>query len=185
MRPLRCGVSLHSFLDRGLRGWGGDFSQNRVQNPHFIRLIIHPNAGFRGLVFSFFLVYVSFAGRKQRLKSNPQHRLGEMLQFTKANKCPQAPKIRFDKMIVWKLPAAGAEIFRLWARFPAGNAISIKAGGGKMSKISSALSGRSHILPNSISHIAIATHAPPTIRGTAKPYFPQNFRAPSAREEPY
>ena len=104
-------------------------------------------------VFSFFLVYVSFAGRKQRLKSNPQHRLGERLQFTKANKCPpQAPKIRFDKMIVWKLPAAGAEIFRLWARFPAGNVISIKAGGGKMSKFSSALPGRSHILPNSISH---------------------------------
>ena len=63
-------------------------------------------------------------------------------------------------MIVWKLPAAGAEIFRLWARFPAGNAISIKAGGGKMSKISSALPGRSPILPNSISHIAIATPPP-------------------------
>ena len=94
-------------------------------------------------VFSFFLVYVSFAGRKLRLKSNPQHRLGERLQFTKANKCPpQAPKIRFDKMIVWKLPAAGAEIFRLWARFPAGNAISIKAGGGKLSKFSSPLPGR-------------------------------------------
>ena len=113
-------------------------------------------------VFSFFLVYVSFAGRKLRLKSNPQHRLGERLQFTKANKCPpQAPKIRFDKMIVWKLPAAGAEIFRLWARFPAGNVISIKAGGGKMSKISSALPGRSHNLPNPWSHIAIATHPPP------------------------
>ena len=98
--------------------------------------------------------------------TNAKDSLGTCTKVTiYKGKCPpQAPKIRFDKMIVWKLPAAGAEIFRLWARFPAGNVISIKAGGGKMSKFSSALPGRSHILPNSISHIAIAT--PPTIRGT-------------------